>query len=66
MLDAEDALVRVVIHPSGQVDMHCRIAKTEAVKLLLNVVEELRFQAYREADRLIEVPQVRLPAAPRQ
>ena len=48
-------LVTIEVHANGQTRIMCNIAKIEAVKLLGSVMEELRHQAYREGDRLVQV-----------
>ena len=50
-------LLAVRVSSDGKVEVDCNIPKLEAVKLLNNVIEELRLQAYREQDRLIQVAQ---------
>ena len=52
---ASTPLVAISISSDGRVDVKCQIPKTEAVKLLLNIVEELRLQGFREESRLIQV-----------
>jgi hypothetical protein len=48
-------VVSVAISSDGRVQIACHVPKTEAVKLLLNVVEELRLQAFREDARIVRV-----------
>ncbi len=48
-------LVTIEVHANGQTRIMCNIAKIEAVKLLGSVMEELRYQAYRESERLVQV-----------
>jgi hypothetical protein len=56
-------LVAVSVGADGRVQMSCGVPKLEAVKLLLNIVEELRIQAVREESRLIQLaPPVALTA----
>ncbi len=50
-------LLAVRVSTDGKVEIACNMPKLEAVKLLNNVLEELRVQAYREQDRLIQVAQ---------
>ncbi len=50
-------LLAVRVSADGKVEVACNIPKLEAVKLLNNVVEELRLQAYREQDRMIQIAQ---------
>ncbi len=50
-------LLAVRVSPDGKVGVACNVPKLEAVKLLNNVIEELRLQAYREQERLIQVAQ---------
>jgi hypothetical protein len=61
VLKEPPVLLSIRVTNGGTAQVDCNIPKLEAVKLLLNVVEELRFQGYREHDRMIEVPRARLP-----
>jgi hypothetical protein len=54
---AAPPLLAVRVSAEGKVEVACHIPKIEAVKLLANVLEELRLQAYREQERLIQVAQ---------
>jgi len=54
-------IVSIVIGADGRTQVSCQVPKTEAVKLLLSVVEELRLQGYREESRMI---QLAAPAQP--
>jgi hypothetical protein len=54
---AAPPLVAIRVLPDGKVEIACHVPKLEAVKLLNNVIEELRLQAFREQDRMVLMAQ---------
>lgn len=66
MTPSTDKLLSVTVSSDGKAEVTCNIPKLEAVKFLLGLIEELRFQAFQEQGRLIEVPPLRFAQSSKQ